>query len=220
MMTIIEILLVMFLFSKQYVAASLWVMSIILFQMSYERGNEHIYLEIIEDYPIEDCVKPKQFKAWYRKLNKLSIKDIPKEMYYCETIRIYGFIIYSLALIVLIFYNQYIASLIGAVYIGGCGLLGLVSVHLMVRKRFIKRYKILNRYNIRYLFDQNNEPYPKKIGKCHIIAVNRMFNKTYATVRMVETGEIKERVLLQRKNKQGDNPVYDMYEICKVYYVV
>lgn len=69
MITIIEILLVMFLFSKQYIAASLWVMSVILFQMSYERGNEHIYLEVIEDYPIKDCVKPKQFKAWYSRIS-------------------------------------------------------------------------------------------------------------------------------------------------------
>lgn len=220
MITIVEILLAMFLFSKQYIAVSLWVVSIVSFQMSYERGNEHIYLEIIEDYPIKDCVKPKQFKSWYRKLNKLSIKGIPKEMYYCETIRIYGFIIYSLALIVLIFCSQYIASLIGIVYIGGCGLLELVSAYLMVRKRFIMRYKILNRYNIKYLFNQNNEPYPQKIGKCHVIAVNKKFNKTYVTVSLVKTGEMKKRVLLQGKNKQGENPVYDMYEICKVYYVV
>lgn len=220
MITFVEILLVMFLFSKQYVAVSLWVMSIILFQMSYERGNEHIYLEVTEDYPTKDCVKPKQFKLWYKKLNRLSIKDIPKEMYYCETIRIYGFIMYSLALVGLIFYDQYIASLIGVVYISVSGLLALVSAFMMVRKRFIARYKMLNRYNIRYLFVSNNEPYPKKVGRCHIIATTKMFNKTYVTVRVVETGEIKERVLLQGKNRQGDNLVYNMYEICKVYYVV
>lgn len=38
--------------------------------MSFETGNERIYLEIIEDYPIQDCVKPKRFKFIYKKLNK------------------------------------------------------------------------------------------------------------------------------------------------------
>ena len=64
--------------------------------MSFETGNERIYLEILEDYPIQDCVKPKRFKFIYKKLNKLSYKDIPKEMYYCETIKVYGFLLYSL----------------------------------------------------------------------------------------------------------------------------
>lgn len=189
-------------------------------QMSYETGNERIYLEVIEDYPISDCVKPKRFKSWYRKLNKLSYKDIPKEMYFCETIKIYGFIVYSLLLVVLIFCNQYIASLIGDIYIGFFFVLSILSAYLVGRKRFVARYKIFNRYNIKYLFNPNNEPYPKKIGRCHIIATTRKMNKIYVTVTVLETGEIKEKVLLQDKQKQGDNPVYNMYEICKVYYIV
>ena len=60
--------------------------------MSFETCNERFYLEIIEDYRMQDCVKPKRFKFIYKKLNKLSYKDIPKEMYYCETIKVYGFI--------------------------------------------------------------------------------------------------------------------------------
>lgn len=220
MITIIEILLVMFLFSKQYIAASLWVMSIILFQMSYERGNEHIYLEVIEDYPIKDCVKPKQFKAWYRKLNKLSIKDIPKEMYYCETIRIYGFIIYSLALLGVIFVNEYAASVMGAMYIGFISVLSILSGWRMTKRSFLERYKILNKHNIKYMFLPDNEPNPRKLGKCQIISEARRGKRTFVTVKVLETGEVKEQVLLQGKKKQGDNPIYSIYEICKVYYIV
>ena len=220
MITIVEILLVMFLFSKRYIAASLWVMSVILLQMSYERGNEHIYLEVIEDYPIKDCVKPKQFKSWYRKLNKLSIKDIPKEMYYCETIRIYGFIIYSLALLGIIFVNEYVASVMGAVYIGFISVLSILSGWMMTKRSFLERYKILNKHNIKYMFLPENEPYPRKLGKCQIVNESRRGKRTFVTVIVLETGEVKERVLLQGKKKQGDNPIYSIYEICKVYYIV
>lgn len=220
MITIIEILLVMFLFSKHYIAASLWVMSVILLQMSYERGNAHIYLEVIEDYPIKDCVKPKRFKAWYRKLNKLSIKDIPKEMYYCETVKIYGFIIYSLALIGIIFVNEYVASVMGVTYIGFISVLGILSGWMMTKRSFLERYKILNTHNIKYMFLTENEPYPRQIGKCQIVSESRRGKRTFVTVKVLETGEVKEQVLLQSKKKQGDNPIYSIYEICKVYYIV
>lgn len=84
---VLEIAAIFFLMSKGCISVLLWVMSLILFQMSYEKGNEHIYLEAIEDYPVQDCVKPKKFRFLYKKLNKLSYKGIPKEMYYCETIK-------------------------------------------------------------------------------------------------------------------------------------
>ena len=220
MITFIEILLVMFLFSKQYIAVSLWIMSIIILQMSFERGNEHIYLEVIEDYPIKDCVKPRKFKFLYKKLNKLSYKNIPKEMYYCETFKVYGFIIYSILTIVLIFIDEYMASLIGGIYIGFVCVLSLLSGLVLKKKSFTERYKILNKQNIRYVFFSNDEPLPQKIGNCQIVAETKTLNKTFVTVRVLETGEIKERVLLQSEKKEGDNSVYSIYEICKVYYIV
>lgn len=100
---VLEIAAIFFLMSKGCISVLLWVMSLILFQMSYEKGNEHIYLEAIEDYPVQDCVKPKKFRFLYKKLNKLSYKGIPKEMYYCETIKVYGFIIYSISAFVMLF---------------------------------------------------------------------------------------------------------------------
>ena len=93
---VLEIIFIMFLMSKRMISILLWVMSLMMFQMSYESGNEQIYLEAIEDYPIQDCVEPKKFRFLYKKLNKLSYKGIPKEMYYCETIKDLSFIPYWL----------------------------------------------------------------------------------------------------------------------------
>lgn len=220
MIVILEILLVMFLWSKQLIPILLWVMSIIMFQMSFETGNEHIYLEIIEDYPIQDCVKPRRFRFMYERLNKLSNKDIPKEMYYCETIKVYGFIIYSILIFLMLFINEYLASLFGGIYIGFFAVLSILSAFLLKRKSFVERYKLLNRYNIKYLFLPDNEPYPKKIGKCQIINESKRGNKTFVTVKILETNEVKKRVLLSGKNRQGNAAVYNLYEICNVFYIV
>ena len=70
---VIEILFIMFLLAKQAISILLWFMSIIMFQMSFETGNERIYLEIIEDYPIQDCVKPKRFKFIKQSFNRFLI---------------------------------------------------------------------------------------------------------------------------------------------------
>ena len=59
---ILEIILVMFLWSEQFISVLLWIISIIMFQMSFRYGNEHFYLEIIEDYPAQYCVKAGKFK--------------------------------------------------------------------------------------------------------------------------------------------------------------
>lgn len=220
MIVFIEILLVMLLWSRQCMPILMWVMSVILFQMSFETGNEHIYLEIIDDYPTQDCIKPRRFKGLYKKLNKLSYKDIPKEMYYCETIKVYGFIIYSVMAAIILFYNKYLASLFGGIYIGFYAILSMLSAFLLKRKSFVERYKLLNRHNIKYLFFADNEPYPKKIGKCQIMDEFKRGGRVFVTVKILETGEVKERVLLQGKKRQGNNPIYSLYEICNVFYIV
>ncbi len=86
---VLEVIFLFFLWSRQLFSALLWVLSISMFYMSFEFGNERIYLEVIDDYPIQDLIKPRRFKFFYKKLNKLSDKDIPKEMYYSETIKVY-----------------------------------------------------------------------------------------------------------------------------------
>ena len=63
---VLEIIFIMFLMSKRMISILLWVMSLMMFQMSYESGNEQIYLEAIEDYPIKvylkKCIIAKQLK--------------------------------------------------------------------------------------------------------------------------------------------------------------
>lgn len=216
---VIDVILVMFLLSKQLYLIGLWFLFVIMFQMSYLTGNEHIYLEIIEDYPIQDCLKPKQFKFLYRKLNKLSDKGIPKEMYYCETIKVYGFIICSIAALFSFFINENITLLFGKMYFWLFVALSLVSANLLKKKSFIERYKLLNKFNIKYLFRPEDEPTPRKIGKCHIISKTKQRGRVFVTVRVLETNELTERVLLQSKITNEKNDEYCLYEICNVFYV-
>ena len=91
---------------------------------------------------------------------------------------------------------------------------------IIKKKSFIARYKILNKKNIKYVFLPNDEPSPRKIGDCQIIAETKKLKKTFVTVRMLETGEIKERVLQTSKKRQGNDSVYCLYEICMVFYIV
>lgn len=217
---VIEILFIMFLLAKQAISILLWFMSIIMFQMSFETGNERIYLEIIEDYPIQDCVKPKRFKFIYKKLNKLSYKDIPKEMYYCETIKVYGFILYSLLSFIMFFMNKQVIGVFGGIYIVFYAVLSLLTAGILKRKSFISRYKEVNRYNVKYLFWPDNEPYPKMIGKCRIEKMYGQGKKVFATVKVLETGEVKNRVLILRKNVQENHGDGILYEICQVYYLI
>ena len=98
-------------------------------------------------------------------------------MYYCETFKVYGFIIYSILTIVLIFIDEYMASLIGGIYIGFVCVLSLLSGLVLKKKSFTERYKILNKQNIRYVFFPNDEPLPKKIGNCQIVAETKTLNK-------------------------------------------
>ena len=177
-------------------------------------------MEIIEYYPIQDCVKPKRFKFIYKKLNKLSYKDIPKEMYYCETIKVYGFILYSLLSFIMFFMNKQVIGVFGGIYIVFYAVLSLLTAGILKRKSFIARYKEVNRHNVKYLFLPENEPYPKMIGKCQIEKMYRQGKKVFATVKVLETGEVKNRVLILKKNVQENHGDGILYEICQVYYII
>lgn len=219
MIVIIEILLAMFLWSKKYISLLMWIVSIMLFQMSFEAGNERIYLEIIEDYPEKDCVKPKKFKFLYKKLNELSNKGIPKEMYYCETMKAYGFILYSLFAVVVVFIDNQLAILCGRTYISFYFVSSLLSALILKKKSFVKRYKNLNRYNIRYLFLPANEPNPRKIGTCRIVSDSKRRGKIFVNVIILETDEVKYNVLFQESNTSEVKSHYTLYEICNVFYI-
>lgn len=132
----------------------------------------------------------------------LSYKDIPKEMYYCETIKVYGFMIYSFLLCFMIFIDDYLGSLLGGIYIAFYCVLSILSAFLLKRKSFIERYKILNKYNIRYLFSPNNEPYPQRVGKCQIINESKRRGKVFVTVKVLDTEEEKKGVLWLGKKRE------------------
>lgn len=141
MLVVIEILLVMFLWSIQCMPILMWIISLILFQMSFETGNERIYLEIIDSYPVEDCVKPQRFKFIYKSLNKLSNKGIPKEMYFCETMKVCGFIIYSILALCAFFIDDYFASLFGIINIGFYCVLSLLCAFILKKRVLLKNIK-------------------------------------------------------------------------------
>lgn len=106
------------------------------------------YKEIIEYYPSEDCVKPKMCKFLFNRLNNISYKDVPKEMYF---------------------------------------------------------------------FYKNNEPYPQKAGRCHIMKEYRRGRKNFAVVCMEDTGEIRKKVLLLgEKNKDRKN-LYNFSIECYIF---
>ena len=204
MITIIEILLAMFLFSKHYIAATIWVLSIFFFQSLYEKGYRDIYSQIIDSYPVEDYIVPKRFNFLYKQINIRYGHFIPKEMYYFDLIKIYGFVIYTLLLIIFLFIDEYTASIIGVIYI-------IFHIMMTTLSVFLMKYKCSNK---RYISSPD-----RIIGKCKIVAKTKQFNKTYVTVIMEETGEVKEKVLLQRKILE-DNAIYDLYEIEKEYYII
>lgn len=219
---VVEMLVVFYIISQKWMLLLVWILPCMMQQMSYYYGNERIYLEIIEDYPIADCIKPRRCKFLFRKLDKLSYKDIPKEMYYSELTRIIGFSIYSIVVVFLLLLSEdtHLACLVGYVYIWWEIFVIILSGIILSRKTFLARYKRLNRYNFKYLFLSENKPYPHKVGMCKVVRERKRGKIILVTVSIIETGEIKEKVLLQGGKRVGKEPVYSLYEICKVYYII
>ena len=120
----------------------------------------------------------------------------------------------------LIFVSEYLSRLIGVIYLICVSILSLATGVIMEKKRFYARYKKLSRHNFKYLFWPENEPYPKKIGTCKIIGEQKWGKSVFVTIFVIETGEIKEKVLLQGKKRTGREPIYSLYEICRVYYII
>ena len=207
MFIFIEILLLYYFFSKHYIAATIWVLSLFFFQSLYVKGYLDIYSQIIDSYPVEDHIMPKRFNFLYKQINIWYGHFIPKEMYYFDLIKIYGFVIYTLLLIIFLFIDEYTASIIGVIYI-------IFHIMMTTLSEFLMKYKCSNK---RYVSNFTSPDHI--IGKCKIVAKTKQFNKTYVTVIMEETGEVKEKVLLQRKILE-DNAIYDLYEIEKDYYII
>ena len=104
-------------------------------------------------------------------------------------------------------------------YIVFYAVLSILSAEILTKKSFFARYKLLNRYNVKYLF-LPKEHYPKIIGKCKIESVFHRRRKVFATVKILETGEVKNKVLVLGESKHEGDTVYILHEICNVYYIV
>ena len=189
-------------------------------ELSLYNGLKWIYWEIIEDYPADDCVKPEICKKLFYYERMSPMKGFPKELYYAGIAKYIGFWIYLVVDFLILLFNEEIAAKVGLVYLIAIHVLEEVWTSAAMRKSFRARYKMLNRYNFRYLFYSEDAPYPKRIGKCEIIREYRIIRKKFVTIRMLDTGEYIDRVLISGKKRPGENPVYILYEICKVKYIV
>jgi len=219
MYDIFFVIVALILYINGYMAILVWFMAIYTLNMSIQYGNKRIYLEVIEDYPIQDCIVPKKFKFLFKNLKTLSYKNIPKEMYFSELVKYIGLWIYTFIGLITLFLDEKMSVLVGIVYFSVVYGIYICSIFLMVKKSFLSRYKILNRQNMRYLWSGQNGPYSRKVGKCIIVNECKKVKRTIVTVKLLETGELKEKVLLEGKKKE-ENSVYTLYEICKVYYIV
>ena len=218
--TLIYLFIIFFLYYMQWYAVLIWVVAIGTFKSYVCEGNRGTYMEIIEDYPVENCCKPNKCKFLFKNLSRLSWKEIPKEMYYSVLINYYLLWIYSITFFLVLPWNTKAACIVGIIYFSIFVVILLSSLDILKNKSFLSRYKLFNKYNIKYYFFPHNEPYPRKVGNCQIIKERRKWRKTFVTVSIIETGEIRDKVLLSGKKRQGENPVYRIYEICNVYYIL
>lgn len=199
---------------------AMWLATVVLMDLYFSCGNEKCYREIIEDYPVEDCIKPRRYKFLFKNLNRLSYKDIPKEMYFSALVVFIGFLVYTPIGFISSFYSEILSAIIGWIYIFIVYGIDIVCIFVMTRKSFLSRFQMMNIHNFKYIFSPQNAPYPRKIGRCHIMKEQRKGKRTFVTVCMMESGEIIDKVLLRGKKRQGENPFYSIYEICGVYYIV
>ena len=136
MFDIIIISLILFSFWQKIYSLCTWLLLIMAFQLQYESGNVKCYLEIINDYPLDDCIEPNKSKFLFKNLLELSNKGIPKEMFYCEIIKIYSFIVYSVLSFLMFFIDEYRSGLIGIYYIYFYSLLIMIQVVLIQKNIF------------------------------------------------------------------------------------
>lgn len=202
------------------VAISVWIFAIWALKNSVDTGGHLLLLEIIEDYPKEDYVNPSKFKFLFKKLDKKFQNNIPKEIYFSKLIKYIGLWVYTIVGIVTLAYSQKMAAIVGCIYFLITYGADIVFVFIAKRKSFLRRYKKTNIHNFAYFFNGADEPYPRMKGKCKIVSEYKKRKRTYVTVRMVETGEVKENILFPGNKRKGEDPVYSLYEICKVFYII
>ena len=68
MYELVLVFITIILYAYQRIAISIWVMAILVMDMSIRYGNKRVYIEIIEDYPLEDCIKPYKYRFLFQNL--------------------------------------------------------------------------------------------------------------------------------------------------------
>ena len=208
-------------YCMQWYAIWLWFSAVVLFEASISKSFKEMYLENIENYPADNCCKPNKYRFLFKNLSGLSWKGIPKEIYYILIIEYYLLWIYTIIIsFFILLENERTAYIISVTYYCIVAALFIYCASSLSLRSFLSRYKLFNKHNIKYYFSSKNWPYPRKVGNCQIVKERRKWRKTFVTVSIIETGEIKDKVLLSGKKRQGENPVYSIYEICNVYYIL
>ena len=216
---VLEALFMMFLLSKRLLAHILWMISVMMFHMSYEYGNVDNYREVIKDYPEEDCLKFEKYSFLFKNLENINEKGIPKEMFLCEKLKFSGFVLYSLLWIPTYLIDENLSIACGVIHVIFYMAITVFCFFFVKTKSFKAKYKKINQHNIKYYLSPNDEPLPVVVGKCRIIKVNKKGKRKIAIVKLIDTREIKVNVEVQCQFQMNDTTEYTLYEICKVLYI-
>lgn len=205
---------------SEWYAVGIWCLIANLLIMGIDNGVLLLYKEIITDYPAEYCVKPRLFKKIFEIYQTHPNKGVPREIYYGESIQFIGFWIYTIIAFGVLFFDSIIAFGLGIIYFLFMVVVSMWELSFSTSKSFKARYKILNRYNIKYIFFTTNVPNPRKVGKCRVVETYKKRRKIFATIKMLDDQECIRNVLFAGSEKQGRDPIYQLYEICKVKYII
>lgn len=199
----------------------IWLMSVWIFYGAVHNTFPSFYREIISDYPREQCVKPKFLKWMFPFNGDHPDKELPKEIYIMGIEIFLSLVLHTVLLPAMFLMGEDGPELAFSFLVWD----GVFVMFMLLRgsyKGFIDHYKIMNRYNFKFYILPDGEPYPCKVGKCEIVKTYKKKRKTFATVRMLDDGEMISDVLVSGngKKEKGGNIRYQMYEICKEKYII
>lgn len=197
-----------------------WLALISVIVATTQRTIRRFYESIIEDYPKEYCVTPKLFKKIFATYQTYPEKGVPREIYYGQVTIYILFGIYTMVTLGMIFFGRWTAYILGEVYFIFLGTVTIWEFSAGSWRCFVARYKVLNRFNFKYLLSSTKEPIPEKIGDCKIIEKYKNRNKILVTVKMLNSNESVQNVVFSRCEKEGEDITYQLYELCKVKYII
>jgi len=113
LMYLLEVVLIFLMFAKNQESVLLWVTLLLGVQLSFDKGNEGIFLETLDDYPDTERIKPRIHRFLYAPLFRLSDKGIPKELHFSGLVRFWGFLIYTAIFFTCLLQNKSSISMYG-----------------------------------------------------------------------------------------------------------